>query len=229
MMAVPPNALFANRSLRALGRVIDRGMRGVLVASPRLAPEMAELLRRDYLTEGVIAVEAAELAALAAAHLDAGYGVASGGGEHGGHPSELCWKVGDEGLLLHCFHLRPAIIVPRSDRAVFSHAVTAAMVQSAGLGGDEVGVIRDSRAFAQCEISDDGAGSSARAPTGVDAIAAWAAANADPLQRHLMRQGVRFETTPERGLQWLSTEARASGTVLEILAKIAMQPRIAAE
>lgn len=229
MMAVPPNALFANRSLRALGRVIDRGMRGVLVASPRLAPEIAELLRHDYLTEGVIAVEAAELAALAAAHLDAGYGIASGGGEHGSDPAELCWKVGDEGLLLHCFHLRPAMIAPRSDHAVFSHAVTAAMVQSAGLGGDEVAVIRDSRAFVQCAIGDGNVNSSARTPAGVDAIAAWAAANADPLQRHLLRQGVRFETTPERGLQWLSTEARASGTVLEILAKIAMQPRIAAE
>jgi hypothetical protein len=129
-------------------------------------------------------------------------------------PSTLCWRAGDEGALVHAFDYYPVMLYPRAASA--PDPVDHALLGALGFGANEISIIRDSKAFVQCQMSDE-AESTPSPPRDAAAVAAWALANTGNFQRMLFRNEIRLLATDTPSKRWDAVAAVASAEVMSIL------------
>lgn len=149
--------ILADGFIQTAADMLVRGMRAIEVAAPRgLIEAIGPTLRNRYCgTDGRIIISPVELSALCIKYLHPLMEMHVVEGSDGGkfHPSQLFWRVGDEGILARCFHTAPIVIHPGSGRADFSTTIDDDLTQNLGLSDEQVYFADDSRKMFCCELS----------------------------------------------------------------------------
>lgn len=213
---IDADSVLCDNGLAIINGVLDCGMRAMLAPRPRLRRTSVAPLLRDRTIENVLSIGPEELVALALEHLhpaaQAQFRDRPGAGED---PSTLCWRVGDEGVLMHAFDYHPVMIYPRA--AAVADAVDHPLLGPLGFGPNEISIIRDSKAFVQCQLSDEIEPSAWQAADVVD----WAQSHAGAFQRLLFRNEIRLLATDTPSRRWDAVAAVATAEAARILNSLA--------
>jgi hypothetical protein len=219
-MFIEPDTVFADDNFRFIQLVLTKTNIRALLA-PRLRMRWASaapVLRQRYTIDGILSIRPEVLVRLALEHL---HPLARtqfvDGGEEAADPDTFCWKVGAEGALMHTFDLHPTLIYPR-DGEPAANPVDHPILGPLGFADGEIGMIRDSSAFVQCQISDDDAVAPLLPSRDTAAIGAWAAANRTSYGHRMIGNSIRLYATLGRSELWTAAEAAAAPIVREIFA-----------
>ena len=214
-----PDVVFADGGLSSIVKLLRAGKRAVLVMGLRAVKEslVPGLLAR-FEERGTIVIRPPQLVRLLASHL---HPIAEAhlyeGDTAGFHPAVLCWKIADEGFLLHSFHLHPIAVYPAEIPMNFSGTIDDDLIQAAAFRDDEVHIVADSDEFLCVELS----ARNQMIPTPLTRrtrdIASWVARTTSASHRSFVRTPMRYHTGGTAGAAWLTGETRARQAVANIL------------
>ncbi len=219
-MFIDPDCVFADDNFKFIERMLLRTSVRALLA-PRLRMRWASaapVMLQRYAVAGILSIRREDLVRLALQHphpiARAQFGDADAGGVD---PATLCWKVGTEGVLMHSLDLYPVMVYPRDDH-VAPDRIDLPLLGDLGFGDSEIGVMRDTSAYVQCQISDDDAAAPLLPERDTAAIGAWAAAHAPASARRMFANNIKLYASTKRSSHWNAVEAEAAATVAAILA-----------
>ena len=216
------DVVVADGGIRALAKILTSGKRAILALGIRLNKNAvsARLLEHHRSSAGaVISVKPRELAALALpnihqitkAHLFHGEGEDL-------HPAGLFWRVGNEGLLAHCFHLHPLVVCPKVKNAPFSITIDEDYLMASCPDKNDHYIIQDSDEFLACELTDENRKINGIPRTdNLREIARWAHSNANGSHRELIRHAIKIHAGQSDLRAWSETEMEAQKIVEEVL------------
>jgi hypothetical protein len=124
VVALCPDILYSDGTIRRLRDLADQGIRGVAATGNQASPALLEAARAAYLDAGgeVLTLPPRELVSLALAHLTPYWNQFFA--DHPCFPSEdathIQWRVGNEGILTHTSFLHPILAVPTAAACRFS-------------------------------------------------------------------------------------------------------------
>ncbi len=134
------------------------------------------------------------------------------------HPAGLFWKVGDEGLLMRCFHLHPLLVLPRHKNAPFTTTIDNDYLLAACPDPDDTYIIQDSDEFLACELSDEARRIHGMTRSNDDTdIARWAFHNANEQHRDLLTIPIRMHAGTVSSPQWQEALAESDAVVARVL------------
>ena len=216
---VGPDTILADNVFSFVRAVMRLKMRALLVPQLRLRRSSAiAALRASHWIDGVISIRQEDLVRFALDHLHpVSLGQIQAAGSANLDPSAMCWRIGSEGILMHAFDFTPLAIHPRSG-APAADRVDHPLLGTLGFGAGEISIVRDSRAYTQCQLLDDDAAGAERG-TDID-IARWAAANTGTFQRLLFRNEIRLLATDKPSPRWEEVGTVASAEALRVLGAI---------
>jgi len=215
-----PDVVFADGGLASIVRLVGANKRAILVMGLRAVKEaLVPDLRIRFARDGCISVSSRELARLVTryphpineSHLYDGDSPAF-------HPSVLGWKVGDEGFLLHSFHLHPIALRPRAGAANFTGTIDDDLVQTSGFRDSEIHVVTDSNEFLCIEVSDRSKTVPVPPRKSRVEVVSWMSGATSAFHRSLVQQALRVHCTDASGEAWRDAEARARLVVENLLA-----------
>jgi hypothetical protein len=215
-----PDMVLCDKGLAIINAVLDLKMRAMLAPRLRLRRADAMPLLRDMVIENVLSINPHDLVALALDHLHPLTALQFR--DRVGplmDPETLCWRVGDEGALVHAFDYAPIMIFPRDDGTA-PDPVDHPLFGPLGFSANEISIIRDSKAFVQCQLSDESDEAALPPPGDAAAIAAWAKTHTGAFQRLMFRNEIRLLATDTPSRHWGEVAAAANAEVLRILAGI---------
>lgn len=209
-----PDVIIADGGMRSLARMVAEGKRAINVLGIRMIREQVlPALRTKYRSPDAaqLTISPRQLIGLALRNLhplnmmhvyDApGFDVL---------PSAIFWRIGQEALIAHCFHLHPMCVYPRVKNAPFSTTIDDDYLKAACPNPDEEYVVLDSDEFCACEMSslDRFNGSIGRVGGDAD-FAEWAKAYAKPhhLELFCHRISLRGENVDEAAWQAVALES----------------------
>jgi len=212
---VEHDSVFTDESLTFATRVLELGYRAVLVSLlPLRRPTALPVLRDGFWIEGLLSIGSRELARLAMQHLDAR--PVTGSDALLLDRAALGWRVGDEGMIVHCLEPYPLVIYPRSGLAPAPRVADDRFLGGVGLAEQEISVVTDASALMVCRLV---AGSEPRAQSGdIAALASWVAANTGLYCREVFKAAIKFTAQANPGPLWPLVAAKASTTALAVLA-----------
>ena len=221
MVFLTPDLIMADGGLRGLARIASTSVRAVLGVGIRLEKDrVRDRLLAEYRSSAgdAITIGPRDLTRLA---LDALHPIAR---QHMLRsdseeilPSNLCWRVGKEGLVAHCFHLHPFLIYPRIRNAPFSNTVDGDYVEAACPDPTDVHVITDSDEFSAWELSGPGQcvpGVKRADPMEmIDWVCKWTT----PRHRAQIKVPIRIHSGLADRDAWAATEREAQAAVASLL------------
>lgn len=212
-----PDTVLCDKALAIINAVLETKMRAMLVPRLRMRRGAAMPILRDMVIDNVLSINPHDLVALALDHLHP-LALAQFRDLPGSmmDPETLCWRVGDEGVLVHAFDYRPIMIYPR-DGGRPTDAVDHPVFGPLGFSLNEISIIRDSKAFVQCQLSDEREEASMLPAGDASAIAVWAAAHTGAFQRLMIRNEIRLLATDTPSRHWDEVSALAKAEVARIL------------
>lgn len=216
LLLLSPDCVYSDGALRHAFGFMLRGKRAVLSASLRAAkegfePALASLCGSGGATpaapRALFALAQGHLHPLSRTHL-------VDSPEFSAWPSHVYWRVGEEGILAHCFHMHPLLVWPREFYRDFREAMDNDFLAQACPDPAEMHIIDD---------SDDALGVEVSARTQFDHIirpgrfhpakvAEWVRDYAGAQHRDFFRVPVRFRAAAPTQA-WTKAEARAAGDV----------------
>jgi hypothetical protein len=218
---IDPDSVLADNSLSVVRQMLADGMRAVLVPwLPLRRESAATVLRAAFDIDGVLSILPGELVELALDHLHPSMLAQFRDGDGGGvDPSTLCWRVGDEGILLHAFTYRPVLVHARMGGPGLSTA-DHPLLGGLGIEPGEVTLIRNSRALVMCRLAGEDEVAPPPPCREIAGVAAWAAANTRPFHRLLFRNQARLVSHRAKSALWKPVSDAATKTAHGILAAL---------
>jgi hypothetical protein len=214
-----PDVAYADGGLASIIRLLRVGKRAVLVMGLRAVKEtFVPELKSRFARDRCISVPPGELARLVVtyphpiteSHLH-------DGDTPDFHPSVVCWKVGDEGFLLHSFHLHPIAFRPPAGSTTFTGTIDDDLVQAAGFHDHEIHIVTDSDEFLCVEVSNR----SKTVPTpprrGSLEVVSWMIGATSTFHRSMVRRALRVHVGGTSDEAWRRAEAHARETVERLL------------
>lgn len=222
MIFLNADVVVADGGISTLLRLIDSGKRAIMAMGVRLnkqAVEPALLRLSDDPQNCAITVSPRQLARLATDNLhQISRTHLYRSDDEGLNPAGLFWRVGDEGLLMHCFHLHPVVVYPRRKNAPFTTTIDNDYLMEACPDLAEMYVIQDSDEFLACELSDAKRRINAMPRTGNDIdIARWAYFNSNAQHRELIKIPIRMHDGATSSPAWTATLAESDAVVDGVL------------
>jgi len=215
-----PELVLSDGSLANVARRLGDGARLILAVGMRLKADVAPTIRERFADDGVITAPARQLARLALSHLhpmtEAYYWDAP---RPTVWPANLLWRVGDDGVLAHCFHLHPLVIWPERPAELrgtidgrFIDEVCSPRSVHVSQDSDELLMVTlDQNPGADQGLHD--------APVGRWTIANWAAAATGPQHRRHVVLPIRIHASDlDEG--WQRAEKNATGVVHGIMRRV---------
>tara|TARA_R110002072_G_scaffold51608_1_gene138376 strand:- start:6501 stop:8741 length:2241 start_codon:yes stop_codon:yes gene_type:complete len=219
LVLLPCDAVWSEGSLKTALERVEGGARAVLCAP--LVVEAEPFCQALGERSPRAALSGRELVALGLRHLHRTSLVRFWDQGRSTHPSQLCWRVGESGVLVHSFHLHPLLVFPR--RSVEFRVSVASDFLAATIPRDRsVHVVLDSDEAALFELKGrEWRAGEERGLGRFDAlsVARWALRHTHRRQRGLLRFAVRIHAE-ELSPQWEEVEARADRVVKAILRSI---------
>lgn len=218
-----PDMVFADGGIRSIERLLRAGKRAVLVMGLRAFKEsLVPAVQAAFSGDDGICVPPRELVRLGARNL---HSIVEThmyeGNTPAFNPSLVCWRVADEGFLLHGFHLHPVAVYPREQSGEFFGTIDDDLIQAAGFSDDEVHVVADSDELVWFEVS--GREHLVPAPTSRDVreVAKWMAWTTNEHHRHVVRTPIRIHSGTGSVPAWLDAEKRGREVVELFLSEYA--------
>jgi len=217
-----PDVVFADGGLASITRLLSAGKKAILTLGLRTVKEaLIPELRARFLQGACICVRPRELAALALTHV---HPIIEShmyeGNSRDLHPSVLCWKVKEEGFLLHSFHLHPVAIHPPAG-ITFSGTIDDDLIEASGFSEDETYVASSSDEFLCIELSDRSYSfvTQMTRNKGVRGIVSWLPYPMSRCHRRNVLTPIRVASGETSNAHWRKVEQRARHTVDHILRK----------
>jgi len=213
-----PDMILADGSLRTIKRFLEQGKRAVMVAGMRVSKEtlVPEALAR-FKRGTAISAPSRPLVELAIRHLHPimrqhMYDEDSAGF----NPSFFCWKVPDEGYVVHCAHLHPVAVDLQGERATLYGTIDDDLLFDLRLRPEELAYADDSDDLLWFEIS---ARDRTIPPVGhrLWEILRWLNGATYPHQRQYLSRPLRIHCCGTDSAAWRATEARAGKVIATIL------------
>lgn len=209
---VEPDEVISTGSLSAAHRMCRSGIRALVAPRLALDAELAEPQLHACKVEGLLSVRSEDLVSLA---LEGRRAASAPSTNHhdAGDPGTLLWPVENEGLIMHTLAFDPVIVYPRCPPP--SVKCFDDILLGSGVRETEIGLFNDSGPFTRCRLRAEATETVPHRDR-----AAWAVAHTTPLQRALLRCGMRFRAGPVRGPGWNSVEVAAAAGVRTFLSDI---------
>jgi hypothetical protein len=213
-----PDNIWADGSLATVVGALRAGKRAVFHAAVRVTAETAiPAIRRQYrrAASPAMAIPARQLVQLALDHMHpSARRVFWDAPDFSAYPSNVCWRAGDEGMVVRGFHLHPLMVFPT--RPVHASTSTADddMPQLALQNFADALVVQDSddALHVDLTVGDWGIGGpTVGEPAQVRHLVAFAQYSANQLHRRFFDHPIRIHTGA-RSAAWAEAE-RASANV----------------
>jgi hypothetical protein len=141
------------------------------------------------------------------------------------YSSHVNWRVGNEGLVVHNFHLHPVALRVMGERPVFT-SVFAETLDSAFLddllkADDPIHVVADSDELFMCSLDDDlelGSALIGERPFDISELALFAVSRVRPLGLRFWRETCLYHSGKIEGPTWKDAIASARSTAESLLA-----------
>jgi hypothetical protein len=207
---IPPDCVWSDGSMMRLEALARSGksvvhMSGIRLDRDGVVPEFSE-----HYSEGraVLTLAPRELVRIGLRHL---HPIAHSHffNEHAGGlmPANLAWSVGDDGVLLRCFHLHPLMVKPQEPLAEFKSTIDDDLALRACPDSSRDYVVSDSDellAFEMSPLSHE-VGTICRKGS-IEGIVAWAEYGTNERHRELIRHCIRIHSGPLTAPVWREKE-----------------------
>jgi hypothetical protein len=214
-----PDVVFADGGLTSITRLLSQGKKAILIMGLRAVKEsLVPELHARFQRGGCICIQPRKLAELACRHV---HPITEchmyDGDTKDFHPSVLCWRVKDEGFLLHSFHLHPVAICPPPGIR-FSRTIDDDLMQAAAFSDEDIYVLSNSDEFLCIELSDRSYSfSMLPREQSIEELVVWMSYSTSRCHRHNLLTVIRVAAGDTSGPEWSQAERRASEVVSRIL------------
>ncbi len=214
-----PDVVVADGSVDAMVRLLRNGKRAILVMGVRTIKEsiIPELLSR-YAEDGCLRVPKRQLAKLALDHL---HPITEShmfdGDSPRYHASGLFWRVGDEGLLLHAFHLHPIVVHAPTFPGDFEGTIDNDLMEKSNLPDEAVHIVADSDEFLCFEMSSRDYSFDTPDRGGMLSLVSSVQYSTSRFHRKVVRVPIRVHAGKTTESKWSQTERRAQYVISRIL------------
>jgi len=224
MIFLSPDLFWADGSFRRLFEIARSGKRLLMMSALRLAKEgFLSSLNQNYMKGGVLKpIGKRDLVRLAMKHLHPETTSLIWDSETSNTwPSLLLWKIRDEGLLLHAFHLHPLMVWPVRPGILPVGTIDDDYIAHACPDPADEYVVQDSDEMVAFELSRQSAREEFIALEGQNSarIAQWARTNANPRHQKFVEYKIRIHAT-ELSDEWQATEECSDRVIREIQSRI---------
>ncbi len=231
---VYPDFIFADGAIRTALRCLAEGSDAVTMPVPRVSerqfiPRFIERTGGRAAADAIRSLPARELVALANQTLHPTMRQFIWDSDDlASYPSSLLWSVGDDGLLMRCFHTHPlAIRVDEQNpgyASPFRVSLDEEYLPKAIASSDLVHCIADSDDATICSLSDDQFAfapvSAAARRSVVRFVSLWAEGHAATLHRELVRRPYRWHSTAIDPAAWAAVERESAAFVERVLDRL---------
>jgi hypothetical protein len=214
---LPPDCVWSDGSMVRLDALARSGKSVVHVSGVRLdrdgvVPELAAHYSED---RTALALKAPDLVGMGLRHL---HPIARSHFfdqyEGGLQPANLVWSVGDEGLLLRCFHLHPLMVKTQVPCAEFKSTIDDDLALRACPDSSRDYVVTDSDELLLFEMSAlSHAVGTICAKGSIGGIVAWAEYGTNSRHRELIRHCIRIHTGPLTEPMWRAKEIESTKVI----------------
>ncbi len=136
-------------------------------------------------------------------------------------PANLYWRVGDEGLVAHCFHLHPLLVYPQRKGATFLSTIDDDYVAASCPDDRYDYVVTDSDELLIIELSDPGRTFNTGLRKGsVEDAVIWAEQSTSARHRKFVVPAIRMHTGIHDRAAWDTAMQRARGVVNAMLSRL---------
>ena len=197
-----PDLVWSDGSMVRMERLAEAGKTAIHVAGVRLDRDSFVKSLAEWRTaDGTLVIPARSLVALGLEHLHRIAHLHFWHKEDGKvgsqlNPANLFWRVENEGLVAHCFHLHPLMVHAEVRSVEFSGTIDDDLVSLACPDLSRQYVVPDSDEILNFEISGPEHAIPASCVKGsIESVCHWAIFQTHPLHHLLLRQGIRFHST----------------------------------
>jgi hypothetical protein len=217
-----PDLVFADGTFAWMQTARRSGARLVFMASLRtLSTEVLPLLQLRASKTGSLEIPPRVLVDLALRHLHPLTRNHFWSGEGRLHPANLIWPVGEEGVLLHAFHLHPLLVEPNEAALAFAGTLDEDLVILVEPDPDAAIVAQDSDAMFALELCHPGRTTPLIAEKeSIADTAAWAVARSEPWHRKIARRPIRVHAVEPSQTLWSEVEKKAATVLAAIDAQL---------
>jgi SAM-dependent methyltransferase len=219
ILFMTPDIVLADGSLRTIKRLSEQGSDVIYAPSIRvMKSSAAAVLNGSFKSGEVIRVSSRDLMRIALDNLHP-LAHSSWWEEGDGElvPATIYWRVGDEGILAHCFHLHPLLVYPQKKGAKFFGTVDDDFVLAACPDWSRDAVVNDSDDLLAIDLSDPWRFLETRFAKGsVRDTVRWAEQFANLRHQKLFTTPIRLHTGFSHPERWAEVEVRARRVVEEV-------------
>lgn len=223
ILLLTPDIVFADGSFSTIKRCAEAGRDVVFIPAIRTTKRAVVQALAGNRTQNAIKVTPRQLMRIA---LDNLHPLADGSWWEEGEaddliPANLYWRVGDEGIVGHCFHLHPVFVRPRRYGAAFFGTVDDDFVPAACPDPRNDYIVTDSDELLAVELSDPGRYFRTGLLKGSVADAArWAEQFTNQRHRSLFPVRIRMHAGISDPEKWREAEEKASVVAEQIQAEL---------
>ncbi len=223
ILFMTPDAVFADGSLATVKRAAERGSDVIYAPSIRVMKDsVAVTLIRTFKSGEAIGVPSRNLMRIA---LDNLHPLAHSSwweeGDGGLVPATIYWRVADEGILAHCFHLHPLLVYPQKKGVKFFGTIDDDYVLAACPDSSRDVVVSDSDDVLMVDLSDPSRFFEKRFAKGsVRDTVRWAEQFTNLRHQKLFTTAIRLHAGISEPQRWAKVEARARCVVDEVMQRL---------
>jgi hypothetical protein len=217
-----PDLVFADGTFAWMQTARRSGARLVLMAVLRtLSMKVMPLLQVHSSASGSLEIPPRMLVGLALHHLHPLTRNHFWSGEGRLHPANLIWPVGEEGVLLHAFHLHPLLVEPSEAARAFAGTLDEDLVILVEPDPDAAIVAQDSDAMFALELCNPGRTTPLIADKeSIADTAAWAVARSEPWHRKIAQRPIRIHSVEPSPTLWCEVEKQAAAVLAAVDAQL---------
>ena len=218
VLFLTPDLVFADRSFAAIKRLSDRGRDVIFIPGIRTIKFGVSADLQAFRHDSSIEVSPRELMRIAFDNLHP-LADSSWWDEGDGNliPANIYWRVADEGIVGHCFHLHPIFVNPQRKNVTFFSTVDGDYVAAACPDDSYDYVVTDSDEISAVELSDpDRFFEMGFSKGSIKDVIRWAELFTDKRHRKLFDATIRMHTGISDTARWTTTESRAANVAREI-------------
>jgi len=218
----PPDSVWSNNSFSSMHKLVLDGIKVIHMACLRLQLELAYPVITGLAGNDIISIAPMDLVKLSMNRL---HGITK---THiinhyagGLMPANLLWRVADAGLLAHCFHLHPILIMPTESNLDFKVTIDDDLLMGDAYAPEEIHIVQDSDEMLAYEISSrmHFVGTTG-AKDDIDAIVRWAYVGTNEVHRKLVSTPIYIHHKPLDLTAWATMSGQAEQFVTETLEKL---------
>ena len=222
-LLMTPDLVFADGSFKTIKRLSEEGRDVIFIPSIRTVKNSADAtLHASFKSGNIICVPPRQLMQIA---LDNLHPLAHSAwweeGDGGLIPATIYWRVDNEGIVAHCFHLHPILVHAQHKDVKFFGTVDDDYIMAACPDATKDALVTDSDDVLAIDLSDPWRYFEMRFAKGsIRDTVRWAEQFANPRHHNLFASTIRMHVGISHPERWKGVEGRAQPIVDEIMTRL---------